>query len=263
MVGLLGLLVIDARKFSDYIKEHVELTVFLKDEIQPAEVNALHQLITDAPFTKSVKYVSKEQALDSLKKELGEDAFSMLESNPLPASLDVAVKADYASADSLEKVRDYLAANEELVQEVVYQRTQVDRLQRNFDTIAIALSVFCLLLLLIALTLINNTIRLSLFSSRFLIKSMQLVGATRSFIRRPFLLRSMIYGCLSAVGAILLLSCVLYLISVKFPELGQFSQLKDLSLLFGGVLLAGVFLSGVSTLFAVNRYLRMRSEELY
>lgn len=263
MMGLLGLLVIDARKFSDYIKEHVELTVFLRDEVQPAEVNALQELIANAAFTKSVRYVSKEQALDSLKKELGEDAFSLLESNPLPASLDVAVKADYASADSLEKVRDYLAANEESVQEVVYQKTQVDRLQRNFDTIAIALTVFCLLLLLIAVTLINNTIRLSLFSSRFLIKSMQLVGATRAFIRRPFMLRSMLYGCVSAFAAIVLLCCVLYAISIKFPDLGQFSQPNDLAFLFAGVVVAGMLLSGMSTLFALNRYLRMRSEDLY
>ncbi|MFM9028421.1 MAG: cell division protein FtsX [Bacteroidota bacterium] len=263
MVGLLGVLFIDARKFSDYVKEHVEITVYLKKGVSDAEVNALQGLISKAIFTRDVRYISREQALDSLKKELGEDAFVMLESNPLPACLDIALRADYASPDSLERIRASLMANTEIVDEVVDQRSQVDRLEKNFNTVAIALTIFCLLLLLIAVTLINNTVRLSMFSSRFLIKSMQLVGATKGFIRKPFIARSTFFGFLAGCVAVFMLFGVMYMVSRKFPELGQFSNPNEIALLFAGVIMIGVLITSTSTFFAVNKYLRTRAEQLY
>lgn len=263
MIGMLGILVLDARKLSDYVREHVQLTVFLKDEAGKPEVDALQQLISESAFTRSVRYISKEEALDSLKKELGEDATGMLESNPLPASLDIRVKAEYTDPDSLEAIRTSLSGNDKIVQEVIYQRSQVDQINRNFRTVALGLAAFSILLLLVAVALINNTIRLSLYSSRFLIKSMQLVGATRNFIRWPFLKRSFAYGLTAGLFALILLSGIVYLIAVKFPDFGQLSDTQSLLILFGTILVSGILLSGISTYFAVNKYLRLKLDELY
>jgi cell division transport system permease protein len=263
MTGLLGTLLLDARKLSDYVREHVQLTIYLKDGAQAAEVEAFGQLIGAAPFTKRIHYVSKEAALDSLKRELGEDALGMLDSNPLPASLDISVNAAYSSPDSLEKIKQSLALNAALVDDVAYQKTQVDVLNRNFKTIALGLLVIAVVLLLVAATLINNTIRLSLYSSRFLIKSMQLVGATKNFIRGPFLKRGLWHGFIGGIIAMAMLIVVLYFIDQHFPELGQLSDLTMITALFAGMLFMGLCLSLVSTFLAVNKYLRLASGDLY
>ncbi|MEY4595395.1 MAG: Cell division protein FtsX [Bacteroidota bacterium] len=263
ILGLLGILVIDARKLSDYVKEHVQLTVFLQDGASEPEVAALQELIEGAAFTKSVRYVSKEAALDSLRKDLGDDALGMLESNPLPASLDINVKAEYAGADSLKKIKEALSVNEQLVSEVSYKESEVEQISRNSRSLALALLIFSGLLLLIAVALINNTMRLSLYSSRFMIKSMQLVGATRGFIRGPFLKRSFLHGMLSGLIACGLLMIMLLLISNRFPEIGQLSDLRSVVLLFCGIVGLGVLISAISTYFAVNKYLSSRSGELY
>ncbi|HNP47525.1 MAG TPA: permease-like cell division protein FtsX [Bacteroidia bacterium] len=262
MLGILGLLIIDARKISDYVREHVELNVFLQDGIPDTEVNAYREQLQSLSFVRSTRYVSKEEALDSLKKELGEGAVSMLESNPLPATIDIGLKAEYAHPDSLRLIRELLSQNK-MVRDVIYQETEISRMNKNFRTVALIILFFSALLFFVAIALIHNTIRLSIHSRRFLIKSMQLVGATKNFIRWPFIKKGILHGLYAGIIASLLLGAIIYMVETRFPLLGQLSDLKILSILFACIVLLGLLLSGLSTFFAVNKYLRLRSEELY
>lgn len=262
MIGLLGLLVLDARKISDYVKEHVQLTIYLNDNIPQMEVDRFTRDIMVQKYAKEVRYVSKEAAMDSLKKDLGESAVGMLDVNPLPATIDVTLRANYAQSDSLKNIKESLSGNK-LVRDVIYQQTEIKSINENFRTVALVILVFCGLLLFVAIVLINNTIRLALYSKRFLIKSMQLVGATKGFIRKPFLLRSLVHGIYAGIICMVLLSGIIYLIERQFPELNQLSDMNHLGILCAGILLFGMVLSGISTFFAVNRYLRLHIDELY
>lgn len=262
MLGLLGLMVIDAKKISDYVKEHVQVNIVLNENISDVELKKFIADIGNQPFARNTVYISKEQALDSLKKELGEGAVGMLESNPLPAIIDVNIHAPYAHPDSLIKIKEQLASSR-LVHEVIYQHSEVDKMSKNFNTVAMIILVFCSLLLFIAVVLINNTIRLSLYSKRFLIKSMQLVGATKGFIRWPFLKKGLVHGFIAGLVSTVLLSGVIYLIQIRFPEFGQLSDKKILGLLFLCVIGLGFLLSGLSTYFAVNKHLRRSADDLY
>jgi cell division transport system permease protein len=262
MVGLLGLLVLDARKISDYVKEHIQLTVFLNDNASPVEVSAMQNLFEHSEFVKSAQFISKQQALDSLKKDLGEDAVSMLESNPLPASIDLKLHASYAHPDSLQKIANEIQKNK-IVREVSYQRTEVNKMNDNFRTVAIVILLFCGLLLFIAIALINNTIRQSLYSKRFIIKSMQLVGATKGFIRKPFIRLGAFHGFYAGIIACILLSGLLYLVQNKFPELLQLQDIKAIGMLFCGVIVFGMLFSVTSSFLAVSRYLNVKVDDLY
>ena len=262
MLGLLGLLVVDAKKISDYVKEHVQLNIFLNDDIKNPQLNSFIKTINELPYVKSSKYISKEEALDSLIRDLGDGASGMIEANPLPATIDVNIYAEYAHPDSLRIIKERLSGYN-LVLEVAYQQTEVDKMNENFRTVAMIILIFCGLLLFIAIVLINNTIRLSLYSKRFLIKSMQLVGATKGFIRWPFLKRGLVHGLFAGFISICLLSGIIYLIQQNFPEFGQLSDMMVIGILFATVVLFGCFLSGLSTFFAVNRYLHQHVDELY
>lgn len=262
MLGLLGLLVLDAKKISDYVKEHVQLNIFLSDNASQLDIDKFSRALLAEKYVRSVQYISKEQAMDSLKRDLGESAVSILESNPLPATIDLNLRAEYAQPDSLKKIKELLLTNK-VIKDVLYQQTEINKMTENFRTVALVILVFCGLLLFIAVVLINNTIRLALYSKRFIIKSMQLVGATKGFIRKPFLLKSLIHGVYAGIVSMILLVGIIYLVEQQFPELNQLSDLTILSYLFAGIIVFGLFLSGVSTFFAVNRYLRLHIDELY
>ncbi len=262
MLGLLGLIVLDAKKISDYVKEHVQLNIFLHDNISNSQLNTFISTLSEMPYVRSARYVSKEEALDSLKKDLGEGAVSMIETNPLPATIDVNIYAKYAHPDSLQKIKEILSRYKP-VMEVAYQQNEVNKMNENFRTAAMIILVFCCLLLFVAIVLINNTIRFSLYSKRFLIKSMQLVGATKGFIRWPFLKKGLLHGFYAGMVSIILLSGVIYLIQQHFPDFGQLSDMVVLGYLFGGVVLFGFILTGLSTFFAINRYLHQQIDELY
>jgi len=261
-LGLLGLLILDARKISEYVKEHIQLVVFLNDDADPVAVSAMQDLLGKAAFAKSVRYVSKEEALDSLKQSLGESAVSMLDNNPLPASFDINMRAGYANSDSLPGIVNKLSSNP-LVREVSYQENEIGLLNKNLKTIGLIILVFSGLLFLIAFALINNMVRLSIYSKRFLIKSMQLVGATKGFIRRPFIRRGFIHGLYGGIIACLLLAGLLYLVHMEFSDLARLQDFQTLALLFAGIILAGLLLSGISTFFAVRKYLRLTTDDLY
>jgi len=264
MIGLLGLLLLDSRQITNYVKEHVQVNVFLQDGVPDSDIHSLQQSLTATPYVRSAQYISKQQAMEILKKDenLGKDAGSMVDENPLPASIDLLLNAEYANPDSMKKIADVIGKNK-IVREVSYQRTEIDKMNENFRTIAIVMLIFCGLLLIIAVALINNTIRLSMFSKRFLIKSMQLVGATKGFIRKPFIGRGLMNGLYGSIIACLLLSGLLYIIQQKMPELMQVQDWRIIATLFGSITIFGLFLSGISTFFAVNRYLRLKLDELY
>ena len=262
MLGLLGLLVLDAKKISDFVKEHVQLNIFLQDNTTNSQVNNFISELNKLPYVRSARYISKEEALDSLRRDLGPDAVGMLDSNPLPATIDVNLHARYAHPDSLRKIKTQLSGYKPVL-EVAYQQNEIDKMNKNFQTVAMIILLFCAVLLFIAVVLINNTIRLSLYSKRFIIKSMQLVGATKGFIRKPFLIKSLLHGFYSGIISIILLAGIIYLIHQRFPEFGQLSDISILGMLFGGVVVFGFLLSGFSNYIAVNRYLHMHIDELY
>ena len=262
VLGMLGLVILHAQKLSDHVRESIAVSVFLKENAGEAETQRLKASIDAMPAVNEARFISREEAAEDLMRELGEDFISFLGYNPLTASIMVSLKADYANPDSMQVFRDGLIGHQ-LVSEVDYQQTLVHLVNENVRRISIGLLAFSLLLLMIAFALINNTIRLSVFSKRFLIKSMQLVGATQSFIRRPFIIKGVIQGIIGALITILLLSATLYAGQRQIPEMVMFYDLNMLLVLFGAVLLLGMVISWISTYLAVRKYLNIKTDFLY
>src|ERR1700755_79356 len=218
MVGLLGLILVHANTLSRYVKENIVLNIFVDDAAHESDVVQLQRDLANNPIVKQTQYVSKELAARNLQKDLGEDFVKFLGYNPLSQSLDVYLKADYANNTDIEKFKAELLRNP-LVKEVKYQKSLVDQMNENITTISLIILVFAAIFVVLSVALINNTIRLAIYSQRFLIKSMQLVGATKNFIRRPFLLYGIWHGLLGGLIAIILLVGMLYLATVQVPDL--------------------------------------------
>ncbi len=262
MLGLLALVVLHARKLSDYVKENIGFRVYIKEDAATEEIIALQKRLDASAFVKSSVYISPEEAARELTEELGEEFIDFLGYNPLPPSIDLRLKAAWGNVDSLEAIEHRLM-NEVSVKEVFYQKSLVHLLNRNLKRISMVLLGFSALLLLIAIALINNTIRLSVYARRFIIRTMKLVGATRGFISRPFIARGVMQGLISALLAIILLSVILYFLMREVPELIGFYDLYLYLAVFALVIFTGIFLSWISTWFAVRRYIRMKEDELY
>ncbi len=262
MLGLLGLIVLHANKLSDYVKENIGFSVIIREEVKEPAIIEFQKKLDLQPYVKSTQYISKEQAAADLTKDLGEDFVDFLGYNPLLASVDIHLKANYANNDSLIMLEQELIKNR-VVKEVFYHKSLVDLVNSNIRKISIVLLFFTLILLLISIALISNTIRLSVYSKRFIIKSMLLVGATQAFIRKPFLLKSLLHGLISALIAILLLAVVLYFSRSALPELVDLQDIDMFLSLFGIVTVLGLIITGISTLFAIRRYLRISNDKLY
>lgn len=262
VLGLLGLVVFHARKLSDYVKENIGFSVILLDNAREADVIQLQKSLDATPSVKSTEYISREKAAQMLMEDLGEDFVSFLGYNPLSPSIEVKLRADYANPDSLAVFEKKLMGNE-VVQEVYYPKSLVHLVNENVKRIGVVLLVFSIFLFIISFSLINNTIRLSVFARRFLIKSMQLVGATQSFIRRPFVTQGVVQGMAGSMVAIVLLMLTLYFSQKSIPELIDFQDVVLYLLLFGGVMLIGIIISWISTWFAVKKYLKIKTDSLY
>ena len=262
LLGLIGILLINAKRLSDHVKENIGFTIILNEYVKEVDILRLQKSLDAKPYVKSTEYISKEEAAAALTEELGEDFIEFLGYNPLGATIDVRFYAGYANPDSISFIEGQINSYEE-VKEVFYQKSLLHLVNENIRKISFIILLFSALLFLIAVALINNTIRLSVYSRRFLINTMKLVGATRTFIRRPFLYRSAGHGILAAVIAILLLGGVLYLINREFSEIIYFLDIKIIGILVLLVIFLGIFLNWVSTFFAVNRYLRMTADNLY
>ena len=262
MLGLLGLLVLNANSLSKYVKENIGFSVFLKDNVKEVDVIQLQKNLDAAIYVKSTKYITKEEAAEDLKRELGEDFISFLGYNPLLASIEVHLLAEYTNTDSISVIEKDLKEYEQ-IKEVFYQKSLVSLVNENIRKISIIILGFSGLLFLIAIALINNTIRLSVYSKRFIINTMQLVGATRRFIRLPFLYKSALHGTIAAVIAIGLLIGVLYVAQNEFKEIISFQDIDIIASLFSVVLITGIVLNWISTYYAVRKFLRMKTDKLY
>jgi cell division transport system permease protein len=262
MLGVLGFLVLNAQALERYFRENVRVEVFLKRDLKEVDLMQFRKELDNEPFTKETRYVTADEAAELLKKDLGEDFLGVLGSNPLLPSVELNLGPTYAVPDSLKWIVAHLKQDRR-VEEVAYNAAVVENIDANMGKLTLIVLGFTALLLIIAIALINNTIRLAIYSKRFLIRTMHLVGATQWFIKRPFLGQSLWQGVLGAVLAIGLLVGVLQLAQHYMPDLLAFTDVMSLAILFAGVLVLGLLISLASTWFAVGRYLRMNSEDLH
>jgi cell division transport system permease protein len=262
LLGLFSVLVMNAKMLSDYVKEHLEVQIYLNDEAELKDIKTLERQMKAMPYVKELDFVSKEAAVTVLTADLGEDFVDFLGYNPLLSSFNMTVTANFANSDSLKLVKAFLLANP-AVKEVYYQENVLDLINKNLQTIALVIAGFSVLLLLITITLINNSIRLSLYSQRFLIKSMQLVGATAWFIKKPYLLKSFLQGLLSVFVSVALLFGVMQVSDAQLPELRDLRNDTYTLIIGAGMLLIGLVISLVSTWFAISKYLRNTIDDLY
>ena len=262
LVGVASMLLVNARSVSDYFKENMQVSVLMKDSVPEEKAAAFAESLLDERYIKTATFISREQGEAELADLLGEDFVDIFETSPIPVSIDVTLEAAYVSSDSLEVVRAEIAESP-LVEEVVYQRSLVDALNANLSRISMVLGVFIALLLFISFVLINNTVRLSVFARRFTIHTMKLVGATRSFIRAPFLLQSAFQGVFAAFLAIIVLLGLMFLMRSSFAQLFEIFRMELLLLVMGIVLVSGLALCLVSTYFVVNKLISLHKDELY
>ncbi len=262
VLGLLGLVVMHAHKLSVHLKENIGFSIIIMDNTALPEIEKLQHSLDGMVAVKSTEFISKEKAAEELTRDLGEDFVSFLGYNPLFPSIEVRLNASWANPDSLAIFEQTVLQRNE-VKEVDYQKNLLHIVNDNVQKIGVVLLLFGVLLLIIAFTLINNTIRLSVFSKRFLIKSMQLVGATQSFIRKPFIVKGILQGIVGSVIAISLLIGSLYGAQQSVPELVDFQDVTMLSVTFGMVTIMGIIISWISTYFAVKKYLKIKKDNLY
>jgi len=262
LLGVLGLVLINARELADYLRESLSFSIMLDDEAKEPDIRMLQKDLDAKPYVKSTEYVSKDAAAQKMKKDLGEDFISFLGDNPLPPTIDVYLYAGFTSPDSVAKIEKYVREYP-FVKEVYIQESLLFLINENVKKISLFLIVISSFLFLIALTIINNTIRLSIYSRRFLIRTMQLVGATRSFIRKPFIIQSAVHGFLAALIAMCLLMGLLYLIEKEFFLMFSFESTYLLVLLGVALIITGVLINIISTFFSVNRYLSISEDKLY
>lgn len=262
MLGVLGLIMVHAKNLSNYVKENIVLNIIVDEGAKEADVLQFQKDLNANPAIKQTQYVNKELAARNLTQDLGEDFVNFLGYNPLLSTVDVYLKADYANNKSIDILKANISKNP-VVKEVIYQSSLIDMVNKNINTIGLIVLGFAAILLVISIALINNTIRLAIFSQRFLIKSMQLVGATKNFIRKPFILIAMLHGLIASIIAVIILLGLLFYAQKEIPEIVILRNYTE----FGIVLLAlvgiGIFIAALSTAFAVSRYLRLKIYDLY
>ena len=262
VIGLLGLVLINAQRLSNYVKENIGFTIMLNEGVNEIEIMNFQKILDAADFAKSSTFVSKEQATKDLQNDLGEDFVSFLGYSPLLASVDVKLNASYANTDSLAVIKTELN-DYPVVHTIFYQENLIDKLNSNVNRLSFFLLSFCILLFVIAFALINNTIRLSVYSKRFLIRTMRLVGATNSFIQKPFLVKGIYQGIYSSIFAIFMLIGSIHLIQSETASMLNITDLKIIGFIFILIFIFGFFLSWISTFFAVRKFIKQNESELY
>jgi len=262
MAGILVVLLMNARRVSDYFRESFQVSMFLEPDAGDRPVQELVRTVGSWPGVKSAVVISKEEAAQALSEELGEDFIAFIGSNPLSSVIDVRFLSDYAQTDSIAAFTAAFGKNK-LVQEIRYEQSLVDNINRNIRKLSLFILGFCALLFFVMTVLVNNTIRLTLYAKRLLIKSMQLVGATRGFIRRPFLWQGVQSGFYGALVANVMLAILLFAAKRQVPEIFGVSDFRLMATLVLAVFAAGIIISVISTFFAVNKYLRRRYDEIF
>jgi len=262
MLGMLGLILVHAKNLSNYVKENIVLNIIVDEGAKETDVLQFQKDLNANPAIKTTQYVNKEMAARNLTNDLGEDFVNFLGYNPLLSTIDVYLKADYANNKSIEVLKASIAKNP-VVKEVIYQSSLIDMVNKNINTIGLIILGFAAILLIISVALINNTIRLAIYSQRFLIKSMQLVGATKNFIRKPFILLAALHGLIAAFIAVLILLGILYYAQREIPEIVILRNYTEFGIVLLGLVGVGIFITAISTSFAMSKYLRLKIYDLY
>ena len=262
LVGISGIIIVNARKVSNYFKENIVVSAVLTVESAESDADSLINVLQKKKYIKNIKYISKADGVKEMKKMLGEDFLDVFESNPIPISLDLQINADYISTDSLIYIEGELLAIP-IVEDVVYQESLIDLLNTNLEKIGIVFAIFIALLLFISVVLINNTVRLNVYSKRFTIHTMRLVGATKSFIIGPFVLQAFFQGLISGLVAVLGLTAVFYLIRNEFNQLFAMLDVTLIFYVFISVILIGIIICMISTARIVRKLISLTNDELY
>lgn len=262
LVGIAGIVAANAKGVSDFFKENITLSAIMNVEVNEVEAEGVAKKFSKKRYVKSVDIISKEQGVNEMKEMLGEDFLNVFETNPIPVSLDIQVNAEYFSKDSLAMIQKDLQ-KEKLVAEVVYQESLVDLLNANLEKVGLVLGVFILLLMFISFVLINNTVRLNVYSKRFTIHTMRLVGATKGFICRPFAGQAFFQGIISSSIAVLALIGVMYVVRNEFYQLFELLDVRVLGLVLLCVIAIGVLICVISTVIVVRRMVSLTNDELY
>jgi len=262
LLGILGFLLLNANRLSNHVKQNIGFSVMIKEGGKDINIMQLQKLIDSKAYSLETDWVSKENAATELQEQLGEDFISFLGYNPLLESIDIKLKATYANPDSLRVLQEELTKND-LIHEVFYQKDLVEKINENVKKMSVFLLSFCFLLFIISFTLINNTIRLSVYSKRFLIRTMKLVGATNKFIKGPFLSDSIYNGMYSSLVAICMLLTIFQLLHSDMPNFLNIQDLKSMGIIFASIFVAGILFTWLSTFFALRKYLRIKESEIY
>ena len=262
LLGIIGFLGLNTKKISDYVKENINIGIILKDNVKESDIIYLQKQLDASDYVKSTEFISKDQAAESLKKDLGEDFVEFLGYNPLLSSINAKLYANYANNDSIAKIKEQLKKFPQ-IQEVFYQENLVQIVNQNIRKITFILLIISVLLLLISVSLINNTIRLSVYAKRFTIYTMQLVGASRGFIRSPFIVKSILQGVVSALFANILLLILISWLQQQFSGIVYFKDPVFMIFLMGGIFLVGMLITALSTFFAINKQLNSKLDKLY
>ena len=262
LLAFFGFLVLSTKKLADHFKEQVTVTVQIKDNAKAADITQLQKTLSVADYVKELKFISKDEAAEKFSKDIGEDFVTFIGTNPLRNAIDLSLKAEFAEPDKMQEIKYELEQNS-FVSEVIYDQSLVTLIHDNVNRIGLITLVFSALLTFVSVLLINASIRLSIYSKRFIIKTMQLVGATRGFIRRPFIRTNVRLGILSALIAMTFFYLSLFAIVRSYPEFGVLIDSSVLLIVFVGVLLMGILISWGSTFFATQRFLNLNTNDLY
>ena len=262
MLGLIALLLLNTHNLTNEVKENLGFQLIINDNTKAADIQKLQKTLDASEYVKSTEYTTKDEAAQKLQQDMGEDFLKFLGYNPLLASINVRLKADYANNDSISWIEKDMTSNP-IVKEFIYHKSLINLVNENVKKISLVILIFSSLLLIISLALIHNTIRLSIYSKRFLIKTMQLVGATQYFIRKPFVLAGIRHGIYAAGIALTMLAGVIYIAGKQLPDFVKMMDLKILGTLFIAVILMGIIISWISTSLAVRKYLRLNTDQLF
>lgn len=262
LVGVAAMLLVNTRSVSEFFKENLQVSVMMKQEVSDEEAAVFKNEIDSMRFVRNAELITKARGEKEMAEMLGTDFLSVFETSPIPVSIVVTLDADYVSRDSL-KIVEKAMMNSPMVDEVVYQKSLVDALNSNLNRISMVLGVFIALMLFISFVLINNTMRLNVFARRFTVHTMKLVGATRAFIRGPFLLRAAFLGLFASVIALVMLTGLLFVIRAEFAQLFEIFTLPRLLIVMGVVVASGLIICVISTWFVVNKLVSLDKDELY
>lgn len=262
LLGLLAFIILNGTILTDYIKENIGISVFINDNARDVEIVAFQKELDASAYVKSTEFISKEKAARDFQQELGQDFVNFIGYNPLLPSIEVKLHAAYTHEDSLLAITSRIQ-NNPIVKEVFYQQNLISQLNENIRKLSVVLALFCALMLIISIALINNTIRLIIYSRRFIIHTMQLVGATPVFVHKPFIIKGILHGIYGSLLATAMLSGVIYIALDQVPEFIFLAQWDVILIVFAGMFLAGILFSAIFTFLSVNKYLRVKTDRLY